>query len=682
MVFTGKDSGSMSKLADFSAKVGKIATKRAAINLSMSSEHDDTVNSFSKVHKNNLKLLPQDLEQRSKGHRGNMRSSKRGTKEDDIGAQDLMLDEIGDIDDVDDDDIDIDKDSEGKLKEDEKAGSENVKVMVRCRPILKHESSKDIPNQLSSSSIQVHSLEKCIEIEERRFYFDQVFGPNVNNEFVYMKSARQLVESAFKGFNCTIFLYGQTGTGKTYTHSSLTLNSFAHLFSLIQDSNKQAQFLIRASYYELYNEDIRDLLIKDNSNKTLELRESKERGVYIKDLSSYLVNNLTELEKLKRVGDKHRVTASTDMNEHSSRSHSIFSITIEAVDSGTQIDRAQVRPTSKSSTKSSRGSANEKRAQPNTTNIRMGRLNLIDLAGSERQSKSGSHGARLKEASRINLSLTCLSLVIRALTDSKSTHIPYRNSKLTRLLSSSLGGNSKTLLIACISPEVTNLEETLNTLRFAQRTKLIKNEVRLNEDPKDALLRKYRQQIEELRLKLQKHKINGMDKPGTSDEDKAVIEYLSRENGFKNDNSDKKGLDSAERDTLLQQLRLLRSKIVVGGVNLLEKAELHERLLAASREELEEKKRAELELRGKLNKKKELVERMNISKESLENQINLLDEKLKRVLMMYNKTKEEEKDLSKEHRELKDSLLQSIRATSNEIKFADSIIEDFIPGKC
>lgn len=526
--------------------------------------------------------------------------------------------------------------------------SENVLVMVRCRPMLgqserasqtAQSSGSSSRRSSSAASIQVDEANKCIQLDsERQFYYDQVFGPESDNERVYMRSARKLVEWAFAGFNCTIFLYGQTGTGKTFTHSSLTSSSFAHLFTLIGDSNQEASFLIRASYYELYNENIRDLL--SNSSAPLELRESKSRGVYVKDLSCFLVNNLKELEKLKHLGDKRRTVGATKMNEHSSRSHSIFSITIETISAKTKEDKTR---------------ANSKNS-PDI--IRMGRLNLIDLAGSERQAKSGSSGLRLKEASRINLSLTCLSLVIRALTDSNSTHVPYRSSKLTRLLSSSLGGNSKTLLIACISPAPLHLDETLNTLRFASRTKRIKNKARINEDPKDALLRNYKRQVDELRRKLSEQQQASV----VSD-----VTTLTTED------------DNDNNRQLLAQLQLLKAKIMVGGENLLEKVEMHDRLLEASKVELEERRKEELELKAKLEKKRELIRRMNQSKESLEDQKVNLDEKLRKVLLLYKRSKEELADLGGEHEELKSSLLQTIKATSKEIKYADCIIEDFIP---
>lgn len=588
--------------------------------------------------------------------------------------------------------------SETEQSKDQEKG-ENVQVVVRCRPPIKDSLSR-------VNCVNIDEIQRCVDVEGRLFYFDSVFGPQATNDTVYMKSVRQLVESAFRGYNCTIFLYGQTGTGKTYTHSSLTLSTFKHLFTLIQDSDNQARFLIRASYYELYNENIRDLLVSTNQtgNKALELRESKSRGVYIKDLTTYLVNNLAELEKLKRLGDKQRVVASTKMNQQSSRSHSIFSITIEAVDTGNNTDNVTGRQV-KNAPSAHRGSSASARNSMSQT-VRVGRLNLIDLAGSERQSKSGSSGARLKEASRINLSLTCLSLVIRALTDPSSSHIPYRNSKLTRLLSNSLGGNAKTLVIACISGDKTSLDETLNTLRFAQRTKKVKNEAKINEDPKDALLRKYRSQIEELKLRLQS-KLNiktgkqthdlksNQDSAGVNiqddyddvDDDDRAIGMLNPNMDQNSSNKDDNDAianttgDNKERDELLQQLRLLKNKIMIGGVNLLEKAEMHERLLEASRQELEEKRQRELNLKNELDKKQKYIDSMAKSKGTLEDQVIVLDDKLKRVLTMYHQTKEEQRDLSNEHEQLKENLLKTIRATNKEIKYANCIIDDFIPGE-
>lgn len=384
----------------------------------------------------------------------------------------------------------------------------------------------------------------------------------------------------------------------------------------------------------------------------------------MKGLASFLVSNLTELERLKRLGDRRRSTAATQMNERSSRSHSIFSLTIEALEpagpSG-QLESAQrQRPGSKQPSRPQ---------QANPSAVRLGRLHLIDLAGSERQSKSGSSGARLREASRINLSLTCLALVIRALTDQTAAgqHVPYRNSKLTRLLSSSLGGNSKTLLVACISPAGEHLDETLNTLRFASRTKRIKNVARVNEDPKDALLRNYRRQISELRERLREQELGDASSSPTKGPPVAGSEPQSQQ-------------QQQQTKQLMEQLKLLQAKIMAGGENLLEKVELHERLLEASRTELEEKRRFELELAQELERKRTNIEQVAKSRGGLESQRVELEEKLKRAVELFRGARDELRDLRSEHEQLRESLLQSIRATSKEIRYADCIIEDFIPG--
>lgn len=346
----------------------------------------------------------------------------------------------------------------------------------------------------------------------------------------------------------------------------------------------------------------------------------------MKDLSCHLVNNLDNLRKLKSLGDKRRATAATKMNEHSSRSHSIFSIAVETIQNDS---------------------------------VRVGRLNMVDLAGSERQSKSESKGARLKEASRINLSLTCLSLVIRSLTDPNSSHVPYRNSKLTRLLSSSLGGNSKTLLIACISPAETSSDETLNTLRFASRAKQVENKAKINEDARDALLREYKRQVEELKRKLDIHR-QSINDPEADGSGKVT------ENGALN---------------LYQQLEFLKAKIMVGGENLLEKAEMHDKLLEAGRIELEEKRARELKLKEKLEQKQAEIDKMSESRDTLEGQADYLNVKLSRALVLYKEAKEDLKDVALESQELKENLLHAIRATSKEINYADCIIEDFIPSE-
>jgi kinesin family protein 3/17 len=256
--------------------------------------------------------------------------------------------------------------------------------------------------------------------------------------------------------------------------------------------------LVRVSYLEIYNEEVLDLLGK-NQDTHLEVKERPDIGVYVKDLSSVVCHNADDMDRIMNVGNRNRSTGATQMNERSSRSHAIFSITIECGDKGPDgADR-----------------------------LRAGKLHLVDLAGSERQSKTGATGIRLKEATKINLSLSTLGNVISALVDGKSTHIPYRNSKLTRLLQDSLGGNSKTVMIATVGPADYNYDETISTLRYATRAKSIKNHAVVNEDPKDALLRQYQKEIEDLKNQLGE----GVDYDGDDGGDGSDYEEYIDENG-------------------------------------------------------------------------------------------------------------------------------------------------------
>lgn len=236
---------------------------------------------------------------------------------------------------------------------------------------------------------------------------------------------------------------------------------------------QSTEFLVRASYLEIYNEEIRDLLSKNTQNK-LDIKDSADSGVYVRDLTSYVVKSTRECDKLRDFGAKNRHVGATAMNQDSSRSHSIYTITVESCET----------------------------REDGTTVIRMGKLNLVDLAGSERQSKTQASGDRLKEATKINLSLSALGNCISSLVDGKSTHIPYRDSKLKQLLQDSLGGNTKTVMVANLGPADWNFDETMSTLRYANRAKNIKNKPKINEDPKDAMLREFQEEIARLKAAL------------------------------------------------------------------------------------------------------------------------------------------------------------------------------------
>lgn len=361
---------------------------------------------------------------------------------------------------------------------------EAVRVVVRCRPFSRREETCENILELDDrlGQITIKNPKAPPDDPMKVFTFDSVYGWDSKQSDIYDDAVRPLVESVLQGFNGTIFAYGQTGTGKTHTmHGAsdhpdmrgVIPNSFQHIFTQISRTQNQ-KYLVRSSYLEIYQEEIRDLLCKDN-NKKLELKENPDIGVYVKDLSSVVTKNATEIEHVMNIGNQSRSVGFTNMNDRSSRSHAIFVITVEC---------SEVGPDGQD-------------------HIRVGKLNMVDLAGSERQSKTGAKGKRLKEATKINLSLSALGNVISALVDGKSTHVPYRDSKLTRLLQDSLGGNAKTVMIATVGPSHKNFDETLATLRYASRAKNIKNKPRINEDPKDALLRQFQEEITRLKAQLE-----------------------------------------------------------------------------------------------------------------------------------------------------------------------------------
>ncbi|OTF70202.1 Kinesin-like protein [Euroglyphus maynei] len=513
---------------------------------------------------------------------------------------------------------------------------DNVRVVVRCRPLLPDlESNEEIITKIGNDG-------QTIQLANRQFTFDRVFDSDSTEDEVYLKAAKHIVDCVLQGYNGTIFAYGQTGTGKTHTASGIMQHSFEHIFDHISRSKNNQKFLVRASYYEIYNEEIRDLLAskkktghKNVETKTLELKENPDGKIVIKDLSNFLINNVNDLKKLKEAGDKHRAFGSTKMNQRSSRSHTIFTITME----------------------------NEIGADnPDTSVVRVGKFHLIDLAGSERQTKTGTTGIRLKEAAKINLSLTSLSLVIAALTDPKATFVPYRNSKLTRILSDSLGGNSKTLLIACVGPAKVNLEETISTLRFASTTKNIKNKPIINEDSKDALLRRFEEQVKELRAQLEEQENDNGNNPNDDTNTSTTVKIIPNE--------------------LVEKLRTLEAKICVGGENLIEKAEMQEKLIVESERELRERREKEDELRKELEQRQAEIMEMEDSYASLQEEVIALNRKIKKAYGFLKEARSELDDMNVEHEKLRSELLDSIRISEKEIKLTNALISYYIPESC
>ncbi|XP_070595405.1 kinesin-like protein KIF3A [Erythrolamprus reginae] len=587
--------------------------------------------------------------------------------------------------------------------------SDNVKVVVRCRPLNEREKTMCYKMAVNvdemRGTITVHKTDSSNE-PPKTFTFDTVFGPESKQLDVYNLTARPIIDSVLEGYNGTIFAYGQTGTGKTFTMEGVRAvpelrgiipNSFAHVFGHIAKAEGDTRFLVRVSYLEIYNEEVRDLLGKDQTQR-LEVKERPDVGVYIKDLSAYVVNNADDMDRIMTLGHKNRSVGATNMNEHSSRSHAIFTITIECSEKGVD----------------------------GNIHVRMGKLHLVDLAGSERQAKTGATGQRLKEATKINLSLSTLGNVISALVDGKSTHVPYRNSKLTRLLQDSLGGNSKTMMCANIGPADYNYDETISTLRYANRAKNIKNKARINEDPKDALLRQFQKEIEELKKKLEEgEEISGSETSGSEEEDEEDDgeigedgEKRKKRRGKKKVSPDKmlemqakideerKALETKldmeeeernkaraelekrekdllkaqqEHQSLLEKLSALEKKVIVGGVDLLAKAEEQEKLLEESNMELEERRKRAEQLRKELEEKEQ--ERLDIEEKytSLQEEAQGKTKKLKKVWTMLMAAKSEMADLQQEHQREIEGLLENIRQLSRELRLQMLIIDNFIP---
>ncbi|EFJ17816.1 hypothetical protein SELMODRAFT_2601, partial [Selaginella moellendorffii] len=292
------------------------------------------------------------------------------------------------------------------------------------------------------------------------FTFDRVYGGGgTAPPFIFDQCVLPLVEGLFQGYNATVFAYGQTGSGKTYTMGTgygskegVIPRVMDTLFQKIDALKHKADFQVRVSFIEIFKENVRDLLSSSSSESHIKIRETGSAGVFLTGVTEVDVKSSQEMTACLDKGSRCRATGSTSMNLHSSRSHAIFTLNVEQ------------RP---------KLSGDASRA---TVDILRAKFHLVDLAGSERVKKTRADGDRFSEGVHINRGLLALGNVISALgADKKRGHVPYRDSKLTRLLQDSLGGNSHTTMIACISPAASNAEETLNTLKYANRARNIQN---------------------------------------------------------------------------------------------------------------------------------------------------------------------------------------------------------------
>ena len=384
--------------------------------------------------------------------------------------------------------------------------SSNFRVAVRVRPPHPHEvSAADWREtvQLGEDGRSLTLLEGDASPDAplpagQVYHFDAVFGPDSTQHSVYEQTARDAVQSVLQGYNATVLAYGQTGTGKTFTMEGfdsadlrgLIPRAVSDLFHLIQSSSSsQSHFLVRASYIQIYNENITDLLMASNAPSApsnLLIREDKVRGVFVGGLSEWVARNTAEVMSLLKRGSAHRATAATRSNETSSRSHAVFMLNVEQNNAAAS-------------------------ASSSPASFLSGKLNLVDLAGSERISVSGTSGQRLEETRSINQSLSALANVISALIKHRP-HVPYRDSKLTRLLQSSIGGNTKTTLLAMLSPAPQHHSENVSTLAFASRARRVENRVEVNEGQDGrSLLRRYERELARLRGELKERGENVVD---------------------------------------------------------------------------------------------------------------------------------------------------------------------------
>ncbi|XP_073526208.1 uncharacterized protein [Phyllobates terribilis] len=429
----------------------------------------------------------------------------------------------------------------------------NVQVILRCRPFNGDELRNNAPQVLTCNEPQREvAVSQSIAGKhiDRIFTFDKVFGPSTRQKDLYEQAIVPIVSEVLEGFNCTIFAYGQTGTGKTFTMEGDCKNqkggangdlprgagviprAIKQIFDTLESQN--AEYSVKVTFLELYNEEITDLLapeellkvaLEDKQKKQLPLMEDGKGGVLVRGLEEEIVANASEIFTLLERGSTKCRTAETLLNKQSSRSNSLFSITIHIKESTPEGEEL----------------------------IKCGKLNLVDLAGSENISRSGAREGRAREAGEINKSLLTLGRVINALVEHLG-HVPYIDSKLTRLLRDSLGGRTKTCIIATVSPAVHCIEKTLSTLDYAHRAKHIKNKPEVNQKMmKTTLIKDLYSEIERLKSEV----YAAREKNGV---------YIPKERYILEENKKNAMSDRAEQmgvtvETLQKQVEELQSKL-------------------------------------------------------------------------------------------------------------------------
>ncbi|KAI8379311.1 kinesin heavy chain [Radiomyces spectabilis] len=521
----------------------------------------------------------------------------------------------------------------------------NIKVVCRFRPQNALEIKEGgVPIiDIDSSGSQIDLKGKDFQ---GSFAFDRVFGMNTPQKDVFDYSIKTIVDDVTAGYNGTVFAYGQTGSGKTFTMMGADIDDektkgiipriVEQIFASIMAAPSNLEFTVKVSYMEIYMEKVRDLLNPAQDN--LPIHEDKTKGVYVKGLLEVYVGSSDEVYEVMRRGSNNRVVASTNMNAESSRSHSIVVVTItqKNIDTGA---------------------------------AKSGKLYLVDLAGSEKVGKTGASGQTLEEAKKINKSLTALGMVINSLTDGKSSHVPYRDSKLTRILQESLGGNSRTTLIINCSPSSYNEAETLSTLRFGMRAKSIKNKAKVNADLSPAELKALLKKVKSETVTFQTYiaalegEVNVWRTGGSVPEDKWVtmdkitkgdFNALPPAAGFKSpiDDSSRPAtpaivLEKDERDELLKRENELMDQIAEKETELANR----EKLLESLKEEMSYYKDQE-QIATKEN------QQMTTELSELRLQLQKISYESKENAITVDSLKEANQDLMAELEELKKNLLE------------------------
>ena len=485
--------------------------------------------------------------------------------------------------------------SQNGAPSDKSGTNQNFKVCVRVRPLIQREqlaggascvelpdpqtvqiykpspSSSLVPDSNPHTLVQTGTADSNFT-REHTFSFDRAYGPDTTQLELYTTAVRPVVLNILEGYNGSIIAYGQTSSGKTYTmegepgvSTEETCGAIprvaAEIFSYIEkSSNSASKFLVRASFMQVYNEQMQDLLRPSKQGQPkqpLKIREIPT-GTYVQGLSESVVKSPQDIIELMRRGSQHRSTASTRMNWHSSRSHALFSIIVEHSEVST-VTKKKI--------------------------ITIGKLNLVDLAGSERVKESGAEGERLGEACKINSSLSALGKVILSLTTrgKGALHVPYRETKITFLLRDSLGGNCRTTLITNVTPAAPNYSETLGTLRFGNNAKSVRNDARINQDMSEqGLLLAYERELQKLRDELER--ASTKEAPSVDNGRLQVLEFelkgaheineqvqqclLERDQEIEN--------TRREQDKLRDKIRCMEQQVLVGGTQVQELPEFRE----------------------------------------------------------------------------------------------------------